>query len=119
MGLQLAQTQLLFGVAEDGTGGYRVMYDALGGQLRLLGASGKPIASATVAPGVGEWRTLRVVRQSDGGLEVGLDTGRGYPDTPQLQVVDLGVSALGRVGFGLVSSGYDLYGDRASAAPLD
>jgi len=36
-----------------------------------------------------------------------------------LQVDDLSLSALGRVGFGLVSSGYDLYLDRASAAPLD
>ncbi|MGH2620010.1 MAG: lipase family alpha/beta hydrolase [Anaerolineales bacterium] len=119
IGLALAQTQLLFGVAEDGTGGYRVIYDALRGQLRLLGPSGKPLASASVAAGVGEWRTLRVVRHSDGGLEASLDTGDGYPDNPQLRVNDLSHPALGRVGFALVSSGYDLYVDWVSGAPLD
>jgi len=67
-------------------------------------------ASATLVPG--QWYQLKVVRDGDTGLiQVYLDEGQGYPETPTLEAVDSAYPDLRRLGWAMLGSGYDLYVD--------
>ena len=116
--LAQAQAELVFGAAEDGSGGYRVVYDALRGQLDLLAPGGSTLASASVPAGVDALRSLRVERLKNGTINVYLDSGAGFTSSPQLSANDTTSPTLGRLGFGFAGVGHDFYVVSVRAEPI-
>ncbi|RLC69917.1 MAG: hypothetical protein DRI81_19820 [Chloroflexi bacterium] len=100
--------------AEDVGGdptGYSVTYVPAWGKLKLTREyTFLDHASVTLVPG--QWYQLKVVRDGDTGLiQVYLDEGQGYPETPTLEAVDSAYPDLRRLGWAVLGSGYDLYVD--------
>ena len=64
----------------------------------------------------GQWYQLKVVRDgTSGSIEVYLDEGQGYPETPTLQATDSNYPELWRLGWTAGGMGYDLYVDWVAA----
>ena len=102
-----------FGGTEEGIDftGYSVAYIPAWGKLKLTREyTFLDHASVTLVPG--QWYQLKVVRDGDTGLiQVYLDEGQGYPETPTLEAVDSAYPDLRRLGWAMLGSGYDLYVD--------
>ena len=102
-----------FGAADVGGNptGYSVTYVPAWGKLKLTREyTFLDHASLTLVPG--QWYQLEVVRDGDTGLiQVYLDEGQGYPETPTLEAVDSAYPDLRRLGWVVLGSGYDLYVD--------
>ena len=110
-----------FGVAGwgDNPTGYSVAYIPAWGKLKLTREyTFLDQASVTLIPG--QWYQLKVVRDgATGSIEVYLDQGQGYPDTPTLQATDASYPELRRLGWTAGGSGFDFYVDWVTAIPLE
>ena len=99
-----------FGVAGwgDNPTGYSVAYIPAWGKLKLTREyTFLDQASVTLIPG--QWYQLKVVRDgATGSIEVYLDQGQGYPETPTLEAVDSTYPDLRRLGWAAGGSGYAL-----------
>jgi len=99
-----------FGGTEEGidSTGYSVAYIPAWGKLKLTREyKFLDYASVTLIPG--QWYQLKVVRNgATGSIEVYLDQGQGYPETPTLEAVDSTYPDLRRLGWAAGGSGYAL-----------
>jgi len=115
----LDQAYLLFGTDDQGQGGYRIIYVPLQGQIQLY-QDATLLDSVPITPQLNIWYQARILRDSTtGDIEVYLDQGQGYPDTPILQATDSTYPALGRVGAGGNAQGFDFYVDWVTVIPLE
>ena len=101
----------------DNPTGYSVAYIPAWGKLKLTREyTFLDQASVTLIPG--QWYQLKVVRDgATGSIEVYLDEGQGYPDTPTLQATDASYPELRRLGWTAGGSGFDFYVDWVTVTP--
>ena len=102
-----------FGGTEEGidSTGYSVTYIPAWGKLKLT-REYVFLDQASVTLNPVQWYQLKVVRDGGTGLiQVYLDQGQGYPDTPTLQATDASYPELRRLGWTAGGSGYDFYVD--------
>ena len=121
MDRQINAIALGFGGTEEGidSTGYSVTYIPAWRKLKLTREyKFLDYASVTLIPG--QWYQLKVVRNgATGSIEVYLDQGQGYPDTPTLQATDASYPELRRLGWTAGGSGFDFYVDWVTAIPLE
>jgi hypothetical protein len=91
--------------------GYSVACVPIPGQLTLT-REYTPLDYTSVTLIPGQWYRIKVVRDGSTGLiQVYLDQGQGYPQTPTLEATDTTHPTLQRLGWGTTGNGYDLYVD--------